>query len=194
MAKRENKAAYTHVFHYRLDLNSKRITVMVLALLVEAFGLFQYFAIGGYMPAWFLFFAVVMLALYILSIPRHIHVDEEALEIHCLLESSYIHYADLKSVRCMEPGEMKFAFPLLGSYGFFGYYGYYFNLREWSTIKVYASQWGNFVEIEDIYEQKYVVSCDEPHRLIAAIHDRQGHHQHIKPAHRKHEKSHSLDT
>ena len=184
MAKRKRTIDESRIFPYRYDLRSKRITVIVLAVLVEAFGLFDYFAVGGYMPAWFLFFAVVMLALHILSIPRRIHVEEEAIEIHCLLESTYIHYADLKSVRCMEPGEMKFAFPLLGSYGFFGYYGYYFNFREWSTIKVYASQWGNFVEIEDIYEQKYVVSCDAPGLLIAAIHDRQEHHQRIESTYR----------
>ena len=159
----------TPVFPCRFDLRSKRITVMAFTLLVMAFGLFRHFAIGNYMPAWFLFFVVVVLALYILSIPRHIHLDEKAVEIHCLVESTYILYDDLKSVRYMEPGEMKFAFPLLGSYGFFGYYGYYFNLREWSTIKVYASQWSHFIEIEDIYEQKYVVSCDEPQAFIAAI-------------------------
>ena len=181
MAKRKQTTANSCIFHYRSDLRSKRITVIVLAVLVEAFGLFDYFAVGGYMPAWFLFFMVIVLALYILSIPRYIHVDEEAVEIHCLLESTYIHYADLKSVRCMAPGGMKYAFPLLGSYGFFGYYGYYFNLREWSTIKVYASQWSNFVEIEDIYEQKYVISCDDPQMLIASIRDRQEHHQRIKP-------------
>ena len=182
MAKRERTTDRSPVFRYRISLCSKRITVLVFAVMVEAFGLFQHFAIGGYMPAWFLFFAVIVAALYILSIPRHIRVNREAVEIHCLVESTYIHYADLKSARYMRPGEMKFAFPLLGSYGFFGYYGYYFNFRKWSMIRVYASQWSNFVEIEDIYEQKYVVSCDAPETLIDAIYDRQEDYQRTESA------------
>ncbi|MCD8184927.1 MAG: hypothetical protein LUD68_00245, partial [Rikenellaceae bacterium] len=34
---------------------------------------------------------------------------------------------------------------------------------------VYASQWKNFVRIDDIYETTYVVSCDYADQLITAV-------------------------
>lgn len=58
---------------------------------------------------------------------------------------------------------------MLGSYGFWGYYGYYFSFREWTLYKVYAAERNNLVLIEDIYEDTYIVSCDDPDGLIAFV-------------------------
>lgn len=158
-------------FKYRFDRRSRRITIGVIVALAIAFGAFIYLGHGSYLPAWFLSIVIATMALYILSIPRFITLDTEAesVEIHCLLELTKISVGDLSSIRRVENEELKSTFPLLGSYGFFGYYGYYFNFKEWEVLKVYASEWSNFVEIVDIYEQKYIISCDRADELIALV-------------------------
>ncbi len=36
-------------------------------------------------------------------------------------------------------------------------------------MKVYATSWQGLVMIEDIYEQRYLVNCDDPEALRRAI-------------------------
>ena len=157
------------IFRYKFDRRSKRITAAVIVAVTAALCVILWFGVGGYLSAWFLFFVLAVAALYILSIPRYVKVDDEAFEIHCVVELTRIHIGDVKSAVRLDADAMRYAFPLLGSYGFFGYYGYYYDLREWQTIKVYAKRWDDFVQVEDIYEQKYVVSCPDPDALVAAV-------------------------
>lgn len=161
-------------YDYRLDKRSRRITTVyiVIFLIVAALLLYRFMDSGTYIPAWFLSIAFAVMALYVLSIPRFIRVTDAAFEIHCLVELTKLHLNDIKSVRRIDDSSMKHSIPLLASYGFCGYYGYYFNISEWEMIKVYASKWSDFVEIEDIYEQKYIVSCDDADGLIAQILER----------------------
>ena len=51
----------------------------------------------------------------------------------------------------------------------FGYYGYYFDLKTFEKVVVYASEWKNLVEIVDIYEQRYYVSCTQADELVALL-------------------------
>ncbi len=158
------------IFKYKFDRRSKRITTIVIVAVVAVFCVILWlFGVGGYLSAWFLFFVLAVAALYILSIPRYVKVDDEAVEIHCVVELTRIHIGDVKSVARLDADAMRYVFPLLGSYGFFGYYGYYYDLKEWQTIKIYAKRWDDFVQIEDIYEQKYVVSCPDPQQLVDAV-------------------------
>ena len=122
-----------------------------------------------YVRAWIIVLLSTILLLYVLSIPRYIKVDREALEIHCIVEMTRIAIEDIRSVRKVTRQDTGRLTLLLGSYGFFGYYGYYANLRRWETVMVYATQWDNLVEIEDIYEDKYLVSCHEADRLIEMV-------------------------
>jgi hypothetical protein len=80
-----------------------------------------------------------------------------------------IAIADINSVRKVTKQDIGRLTLLLGSYGFFGYYGYYANLQRWEAVRVYAGEWDNFVEIEDIYEDKYLISCREADRLIEMV-------------------------
>ena len=59
--------------------------------------------------------------------------------------------------------------PVVSSFGLFGYYGYYFNFRTLDWVHVYATEWANLVMITDKYEQQFLVSCDDPDRLISTI-------------------------
>ncbi|MDR0509586.1 MAG: hypothetical protein LBH06_00660 [Rikenellaceae bacterium] len=157
-------------FEYRLDRRARRITAIVIAAvaLLSAAALCLWVG-SSYYSAWLLSNIAAVAGLYILSIPRHVAVTEAGVEIHCLVELTILNYDDLRSVRRVGREELKYCIPLLGSYGFFGYYGYYFNLRDWSVFKIYASEWNNFVEIEDVYEQIYVVSCPDADRLTELI-------------------------
>ena len=158
-------------FAYHFDKRSRRITATVIAIIILSFAAFIVFGKGSYLPAWFLSLVTAVLALYILSIPRFVELNEHSLDIHCVLELTRIHIGDINLIRKIDRSDVKYLFPLLGSYGFFGYYGYYLNLGKWEIIKVYASEWNNFVEIEDIYEQKYLISCREADELIADVLD-----------------------
>ena len=57
----------------------------------------------------------------------------------------------------------------IGGFGFFGYYGHFLDLRRFDRVKLYASEWKNFVEITDIYEDRLFVSCTEADRLVAEL-------------------------
>ncbi|MDR0955469.1 MAG: hypothetical protein LBM20_08895 [Rikenellaceae bacterium] len=156
-------------FKYRLDRRARRLTWIISLVVVVAALFFVLYSRSGYFPIWFTFFLITVLTLYLLSIPRKIRVTPDALNIQCVVELTSIALEDIVQIRKMEGSEMKYAVPLLASYGFFGYYGWYYNISEFSLFKVYASQWGNFVRIEDIYETVYVVSCDSPDDLIATV-------------------------
>jgi len=156
-------------YYYQFDRRSKLVTSVVVTVAVLTALLVGYYARGGFFTAWFISLMVGVAGLCILSVPRYILVGEGAVEIHCVLELTTIRYEDLVSVRKIRRAEMRYCFPLVGSYGFFGYYGYYYNLRYWDMVKVYAGSWGQFVELEDIYEQKYIVSCTDADALLADI-------------------------
>ncbi len=156
-------------FTYRLDKRTRRLTWIIASAVAVAGVFFVSYSRSGYFPTWLLFFGVTIGLLYVLSIPRKIRVTETMFEIHCVVELTAIALEDIASIRQMALREMRWSIPLLASYGFFGYYGWYYNLSEWSLYKVYASQWGNFVRIEDIFETVYVVSCDDPQALIRQV-------------------------
>ena len=125
---------------------------------------------SGYLQAWLYSILIAIAALYVLSIPRYISVDDLHLEIHCMVEMTRIDIRDIATVRRVDAAQLRGKlWIVLGSYGFFGYFGYFFNWREWELVKTYATQWANFVEIEDIYEQKYIVSCPHADHLIETI-------------------------
>ena len=156
-------------FRYTSDKRTRWLTIMwisiAIGIVVATFTLLR----GTYVHAWLLSLLTAVIALYILSIPRRISVDEHNLEIQCIVELTRIDVRDIRSIRKVAPSELKYLFPILGSYGFFGYYGYYLNLRKWDMVKVYASEWSHFVEIVDIYEQTYIVSSGDADELIEAV-------------------------
>ena len=154
-------------YRYRFDRRSLRISAAVsLAVVLSLVALYVVWGVQ-YLPAWILFFVVSVIALYILSIPRYLSLDDDSLDVHCLVDLTRIHVEDIECIRRMDRSEFRRLWPLLGSYGFWGYYGYYFNFGEWTLHRVYASYRKNLIINEDIYEDTYNVSCDDPDRLIA---------------------------
>jgi hypothetical protein len=157
------------IFKYRLDKHSRRITWITLTAIVVVFGGLWAFALGEYLPAWFFSIVLAIVALMILSIPRNLCVTEQALEIRCVVEITHIPYTHIENVRRIARTELGRIFPLFASQGIFGYFGWWLDVRNWDIIKVYASSWHGLVMIEDIYEQRYIVSADDPDLLVEAI-------------------------
>ena len=124
---------------------------------------------GGYLSAWFTSFVGALIALMALSIPRKIVVTEQTLQVRCLLDITEIRRDEIASVRRVDTRRMKGFIPIFGGYGFFGYYGHFIDLRRLDRVRIYASKWGDFVEITDIYEERLYVSCDEADRLVAEL-------------------------
>lgn len=88
------------------------------------------------------------------------------LHILCLLDITELHPEEIASVRQVEKQELRGYVPYFGGYGFFGFYGHYFDLKNLERVKIYASEWRNFVEITDIYENRIYVSCTQGEELV----------------------------
>lgn len=156
-------------FKYSRNKRTRRLTWILSAVIFAVFVAVALLVREEYVRAWLIVLLLTILLLYVLSIPRYIKVDREALEIHCVVEMTRIPIADINSVRKVTPQDTGRLTLLLGSYGFFGYFGYYASLRRWEIVRVYAGEWDNLVEIEDIYEDKYLISCREADRLIEMV-------------------------
>lgn len=156
-------------FRYKYDKKSKILSVIQLSIMAILFACLYLLGDGDYIYAWIISIFIAIVALFILSIPRRLVVTEDAFEIQCVVELTRIEIRDIASIRHTTGKEHNRLYLLLGSYGFFGYYGYYFSFSRWEMIKVYATEWNNLIEIEDIYEQKYIVSCREADRLIELV-------------------------
>ena len=157
------------IFRYTFGRRIRWVSIGVLALIVAVVCALYLLYDGGYISAWFLSITVAVIALCVLSIPRYIRIDESKIEIHCVLEMTEIELIDVVSVERVERRQIKWLLPIVASYGLFGYYGIYFDFRTLDWVRVYTSQWDNLVMITDKYEQQFLVSNDEPERLISAI-------------------------
>ncbi|MBE6181449.1 MAG: hypothetical protein E7148_01985 [Rikenellaceae bacterium] len=159
----------TTTYKYHFDRHTIYWSIIYLVVFI-LLGITLYFLYeGGYLSAWFTSFIVALIALMSLSIPRKIVITDEWVEICCLLDITEIRREEIASIRRVEKKQLKWVVPLFGGCGFFGYYGHFFDLRHFERVKIYASEWNNFVEIIDIYEERLYVSCFEADKLIAQL-------------------------
>ena len=141
------------IYKYSFSRHTLSLTTIYLTIFL-ALGIGLYFLYeGGYLSAWFFSFIVALVALMSLSIPRRILVDDEGLHILCLLDITELHPEEIASVRQVEKQELR------------GYV-HYFDLKNLERVKIYASEWRNFVEITDIYENRIYVSCTQGEELV----------------------------
>ena len=156
-------------YKYRFDHSTIYWTLIYIIVFVLLGGLLYHLYEGGYLSAWFTSFIVALVALMSLSIPRTIVVSDETVEVRCLLDITEIRRDEIASVRRVDPKRMKWFLPIFGGCGFFGYYGHFIDLRRLDRVRLYASEWRNFVEITDIYEDRLYVSCADADRLGISI-------------------------
>lgn len=163
-------------YKYRFDRRTIYWTLVYLVVFALLGALLYFLYEGGYLSAWFTSFVVALIALMSLSIPRRIDVDDEKIEVRCLLDITEIRREEIASVRRVDTSRMKWFLPIFGGCGFFGYYGHFIDLRRFERVRLYASQWRNFVEIVDIYEERLYVSCTEADQLVAELMPAGGNH------------------
>lgn len=157
------------VYKYRFDRRTIYWTLIYVAVFgLLGFGLYRLYE-GGYLSAWFTSFIIALVALMALSVPRKIVVTDQTFQVRCLLDITEIDRSKIASARSVEPKEMKWIVPLFGACGFFGYYGHYYDLRSFTRVKFYATEWRNFVEIVTVYEDRLYVSCREAEKLVAEL-------------------------
>lgn len=158
-----------HIYKYRFGRTAYYGAVVYLVLFGALGWLLFHLYEGGYLSAWFTSFIVAIIALMALSIPRKIVVTEERVEVRCLLDITEVRRDEIASVRRVDKQRMKWMIPIFGGYGFFGYYGHFLDLKRFDRVRIYASEWKNFVEITDIYEERLYVSCTDADRLVAEL-------------------------
>ncbi len=156
-------------FKYRLDGRCRTITLCVLGVVLLAGGLLWWLSPGEYLPVWFASIALAIVVLAVLSIPRSIRITPEAVEVRCVVEITHIPWHHIRSVRRTDRAELRPFIPVFASPGFFGYFGHWLDLQNWDFVKVFATSWNGLVMIEDIYEQRYLVSTDDPDKLCEQI-------------------------
>lgn len=159
-------------FKYRADKRCHTITWSVAGGVLLAAGLLWWLSPGEYLPVWFSSIVLAVTALTLLSVPRSIRLNREALEIHCLVEITHIPWHHIRSARRTERVELGPLVPVFASVGVFGWFGYWLDARSWEFIKLYTTSQHGLVMIEDIYEQKYVVSASDPDALCRTISER----------------------
>ena len=156
-------------FTNQLDRRAKIVTLMTITALATILGIAIFISLGSYVSAWLFALFISIILICALSIPRHIDVSDDCVEICCIMELTVINIEDVSRVRTIQTEDMQKCIPIWGSFGFFGYFGYFFNFRTMELIKMYARSWGNFVEIMDSFGQKYIVSCANPQELVDII-------------------------
>lgn len=156
-------------YRYKTDLKTRYLTVVHFIVFAIIAATLCIFVDGGYILAWFISIVFAIIALMALSIPRRIILSEDGVEICCISDYTHIAYKEIASIRAVSDEEMKFIMPIFAASGFFGYYGSFIDFKSWDFVKIYASKWSNFVEITDIYEDKYYISCDKGDVLIRRV-------------------------
>ncbi len=160
------------IFRYKNGRYTLYWTAVYIIVIVLLAALLMQLYEGGYVSAWFGSFIAALVALMLMSVPRSIVVTEQTLQIRCLLDITEIRLSEISSIRTVSRKEMGWKFPIFGSVGFFGYFGHFIDFKRFRMVEIYATEWGNFVEIKTIYEDTYYVSCHERDRLISLLQER----------------------
>ena len=156
---------------YKYHTSHRTITLTILHIIVFVLlgTMLYYLYEGGYLSAWFTTFIIAIIALMTLSIPQKIVVTDKSVEVRCLLDITEINREEIALVRKVDSKRMRWFFPIFGVKGFFGYYGHFLDLRSFSRVKIYATEWKNMVEIIDIYEDRLYVSCTQADKLVEEL-------------------------
>lgn len=156
-------------YKFNSDKLSRYITVIFIVVVLALLAFIYYTSGGSYFPAWLTTLVVSIALLGALSIPKYAVVTPISVEIHCVMELTRIQLHEISRVKVLENRQMNWCVPFFGVFGVFGYYGYYIDLKEFRTFKIYARHWDNFVLIEDIYDNRFIISVDQPLEFIKEI-------------------------
>ncbi|MEG1935861.1 MAG: PH domain-containing protein, partial [Rikenellaceae bacterium] len=145
------------------------VTFFVMLIVIAFFVYLLLSSSGSYLSAWYLSLVFAVLLLYLISFPRYIKLTTNMLEIHAILEITPIIYSDIKRVYRIKRYRLKGILPLIGSYGFGGFFGYYIDVKQLKIVYMHATKLSNLIAIEDIYNDKYIISCEDPVLFIEEL-------------------------
>lgn len=128
-----------------------------------------YLYIGGFFSVWFTSFIVAIILLMVLSVPRAIHLDDRSLVVDSILDVTEIELDRITSIKKISPRKIRWVLPIFGGCGLFGYYGHFFDLKHFRHIQIYATEWRYLVEVVDIFDEHYYLSCRDRDALISEI-------------------------
>lgn len=151
------------------DKRTRYLTALFIGVIVVVLTYFFISSGGSYLPAWLTILGVAIALLAVLSVPRHVIVSPQAVEIHCVLELIEIKFSQIERIKLLERRDMKWCVPFFGICGIFGYFGYYVNLRQMRTFRLYTRKWNNFIMIEDRDGNRFVFSVENPEQLIETL-------------------------
>ena len=120
----------------------------------------------------FVLWGVIALALglilgcYALA-PMGYSVISGELRVHRPIGDKVLNLNQLKTVRRVEPREMRRTIRLLGDGGMFGYYGKMMN-PAFGRHTWYATRRGNYVYLE-IGDKRFVVTPDDPQQMVSML-------------------------
>lgn len=149
----------------------KRVTIGTIVAVAAICTILSLTSSGTYLSAWFLSFALSIILLVVMSIPRFIRVSHKNIELHCLLELTIIPLRDIRRVHRIERYRARKLLPILGIYGFGGFYGYYFDSIHFRIVRISAKKLSGMVVIQDIYNNRYYVSTQNPDLFVATVHN-----------------------
>lgn len=113
------------------------------------------------------FLLVLCTGAYLFS-PLGITINSTEITINRKIKPVVISFNDIKTVRKLEPSDMKGAIRTMGNGGLWGYTGKYYN-RKMGSMTFYCSQRENYILIELTSGKKVIITPDEPNELIAEL-------------------------
>lgn len=151
----------------RRDTLSRVITIVAALLCVATICYFIYTSSGSYLPAWISILFASIIFIIVLSVPRSVVVTSSNIEIHCIMELTVIALGEIHSITPINRKALRYCVPYYGAWGIFGYYGFYLNLRNFKTLKLFATERKNLIEIT--YGKKFrkvIISVKERDQFL----------------------------
>ena len=155
-------------FRQRFDYISILLTLLIIAVGI-AIGFITFTtSSSSFLPAWITALLIGTILLVITSIPKSVEITPNALEIHCLLELTYIPLSNIKDVKQVRLKSIMLV-PMLGVFGFFGYYGYFLSLNKMRIFRVYARNWRRLIQIDTLDNKRYLISVPELQKFLTEL-------------------------
>lgn len=159
-------------FRYgRADRHSWLTTLAVLAAMGSGLAALFTRAEGAYyLAAWATALCVALVALLLLSKPTRIILDNNTLELRCLLDTTLLPIGSIVDIVSLGDAGFRHKIPLCSSCGFFGYFGRYITLKGGLVYRVYATNRKQCVAIHTTH-RRYLISCRNADLLVSLVLD-----------------------
>ncbi len=156
---------------YKFNFSRQVILLGLLQILIAAgvgYVIYTHYE-GDYISVWYTSVILALMLLLVLSIPQRVIITPSKVSISCVLELKEINIDDIVTIKRVNPRTLKWCIPLFAGFNFFGYYGLYFDLVRAERVRLYATEWRNLIEIVDIYDDRYYISCRDGEALVRDV-------------------------